>query len=50
MITQQEINSIDHVHDTRIATGMLKREDKRAIDLRRASMNLIIAKGKQVEK
>ncbi len=47
MVTQREIESVDHIHDSLIDMGILERHDKRAIDLRRASMNLIIAKGKQ---
>ncbi len=47
MIEQKEIGSIDHIHDSMIELGFLERDNKHLINLRRASMNLIIAKGKQ---
>ncbi len=47
MITQTQIDSVDHIHDMLVQTGILKRHDKRAMHLREASMHLIIAKGKQ---
>ncbi len=47
MVTQREIDSIDHIHDSMIELGFLERDNKHLINLRRASMNLIIAKEKQ---